>query len=570
MVCKGCDNLRDYSNWYPSREEKLKLRGKNNFNVHFENGNEGAFVVVNDSFKRKVIIKEHTNPINFGLEDKKMYFIDDVEHPIYRGDEISGIDNNKYLVITPPESNGATSKCRIRKMYDNMTFMINQTVYNYSCILSKGLLYDSGSYINEKTVFSEEDMVALIVQYNEITNKLSLFDPIIINEDEYYKIVKIDPYRLKENNEINGVLQLVLIKSAACMAYDDTLEENTMLTEKLVDYRYGTEPFEISGILRYAKLKERIYNSKAREILTPHSTLQAGDYIEATFLKNPKIDTSTETRMYLTQSLIDKRENYDSAFLIDCNAKFNMKADNGETVTIYAYFENNSTQLMSNERNSNIWNDNSKYKCLVQNNPITRKLGKEVARIIIDGDGYEVVGVDKLSAEGIIGVEFVASMVNPTLDNLELQIADYYRFDNMEDVTSSEEFEKIYADTSLWTYFVGNKALLLGEQGEYQVYYEPKILENIYPDIKPIAIEFRLTYEDGTEVENGKDFIYHSDGEKFFVKSQTKVSLLGTKIKLLATVTFEEKTITLIEGQQEEVKDYKTIFNTKDIYVSGW
>ena len=103
-------------------------------------------------------------------------------------------------------------------------------------------------------------------------------------------------------------------------------------------------------------MKERIYNSKAREILTPHNVLQPGDLIEATFLRNPTVDDSTETRMYLCQSLIDMRENYDSAFLIDCNAQFNIKDDNGDAYTVYAYFENNSTQLMSNERNSNMWN----------------------------------------------------------------------------------------------------------------------------------------------------------------------------------------------------------------------
>ena len=557
--------MKDYSNWYPSREERLRYNALKTFGAHAKYGDEDKFAMVNGEFKARVIVKDHTNPLNFGLEDKKMYFVNDPKRQVCRGDIVSGIDDRNYIVVTIPESNGVISKCRGRKMYDTMSFVKDGQEHVFDCVVAKGLLYDSMSYVTETTVFTEEDFIALIVQYNEITQTLQMFDIVIVN-GEYHRIVKVDPYRLKEHPDEKGVLQLVLTKAITCVAADDS--ENIMKTDTLIDHRYGIEPFNITGILRYAKLKERIYNSKAREILTPHNVLQPGDIIEATFLRNPTVDDSTETRMYLCQSLIDMRENYDSAFLIDCNAQFNIKNDNGDAYTVYAYFENNSTQLMSNERNSNMWNDNSKFKCLVQSNPLTRKLGKEISRVIIDGDGWEIVGTDRLSAEGIIGVEFVASFINPSLDNLELQIADYYRFDSMEDVTSDEEFETIYKDVNAWSYLVGDEALLLGEQGVYEVFVEPKIENSKSPKITATGVEFVLTYEDGNVVDS-KDIVYSYDEQgKFFIKTAQKVPLLGTKLRLTARVTFEE--IVYNSTTMSYTTNNKISENTKEFYVSGW
>lgn len=557
--------MKDYSNWYPSRKERLRYNALKTFGTHAKYGDEDKFAMVNGEFKARVIVKDHTNPMNFALEDKKMYFVNDPKRQVCRGDIVSGIDDRNYIVVTIPESNGVISKCRGCKMYDTMSFVKDGQEHVFDCVVAKGLLYDSTSYVTETTVFTEEDFIALIVQYNEITQTIQMFDIVIVN-GEYHRVVKVDPHRLKEYPDEKGVLQLVLTKAMTCVTADDS--EDIMKTDTLIDHRYGIEPFNITGILRYAKLKERIYNSKAREILTPHNVLQPGDIIEATFLRNPTVDDSTETRIYLCQSLIDMRENYDSAFLIDCNAQFNIKDDNGDAYTVYAYFENNSTQLMSNERNSNMWNDNSKWKCLVQSNPLTRKLGKEIARVIIDGEGYEIVGTDRLSAEGIIGVEFVASFINPSLDNLELQIADYYRFDSMEDVTSDEDFETIYKDINAWSYLVGDEALLLGEHGVYEVFVEPKIENSKSPKITATGVEFVLTYEDGSVI-NSQDIIYSDDGQgKFFIKTAVKVPLLGTKLRLTARVTFEEKVYN--SATMSYTTNNRISENTKEFYVSGW
>ena len=555
--------MKDYTHYYPSREERLKHKAIKNFEVHYDNGDESYFIKVNGEFECPVIVKAHSNPMNEYLEDLKMYYIDDPAKPIRWGDEISGYDDNdghNYMVVTRPQSNGFSSKCRIRKMYNRIRFFKKDRMHTYNCIMAKGLLYNVTSYVTETEVFEDEDMIAILVRYDNITKQLRMFDNIWFDNKLHYKIVKIDNYTLKERLEDFGVLQIVLIKT---------------VFGELTGYRFGEQPFDVVGILRYAKLKERIYNAKAREILTPHDVIKPGDYIVHTFPRNPYSNDNiiapndyTETRTYIVKSLVDMRNEYDSAFILNCTAEFNMKDEHGDAYTVHAYFEDNSTQLMSNERNSNVFNENSKYKCIVQNNKYTRQLGKEVSRVMIFGDCYEVVGIDKLTGEGIIGVEFVESKINPTLDNLELQIADYYKTDYIEDTTSDEEFDILYQDTNSWIYLNGYEEILLGEKSEFSISYEPKIISNKNPVLTPYKIEFLLTNEDGTPVDHENDIHYFIDEDKFYIQTESRVSLLGTKLCLNAKVYFEEKLYS--SSTMEYTTQYKTSEKTKIINVSGW
>lgn len=540
----------------------MKHKAEKNFEVHFNNSDEAYIVGVNNKYKRQVIIKEHSNPINEYPEDQKMYFVDNSQRPVRWGDEISGFDDGdgkKYLVVTRPQTNGYTSKCRIRKMYNRITFQKDNVEHTYDCIMAKGLLYNVTSYVKETEVFEDEDMCAILVRYDENTAKLKMFDRILFDDKLVYKVAKVDNYTLKERLESFGVLQIVLIRT---------------VFGTLTDYRFGEQPFEFEGILRYAKLKERIYNAKAREILTPHDIINPGDYIIHDFPRNPfandetiSPDDYTETRTYIVKSLVDVRNEYDSAFILNCNADFNMKAEDGEPYVVHAYFEDNSTQLMSNERNSNVFNESSKYKCIVQNNKYTRQLGKEVSRVMIFGDCYEVVGIDKLSAEGVIGVEFVESKVNPSLDNLELQIADYYKSDNIEKTTSDEEFEAIYEDTTAWTYLTGSDEILLGETGKFSIVYEPKIILHENPTLVPYKTEFVLTYEDGKDI-HSSEFRYYQQGNDFFVKTVPNVELLGVKFVLTSRAYFEEQTYDA--ATDTDTTTCKISEHSEIINVSGW
>lgn len=561
--------MKDYSNYYPSRGERLRHKAERNFEVHFNNGDESYEVMINNAFKKQVIIKRHSNPMNENLEDMKMYYVDssDPRKKIKWGDVISGYDDgdgHNYLVVSRPESNGVTSKARIRKMYDKIRFTLNGKQYFYDCIIAKGLLYTATSYTTPDEVFSDEDMIAIAIRYDEVTAKLKMFDEVWVNKNELYKVAKVDNYTMKEQSECYGVLQIVLIKT---------------VFGKLQDERLERETYEVDGILRYAQLKERVYNAKARELLTHHDKVNSGDYVVHTFPRNPYEDNCiiddddyTETRRYLVYSLVDMRSEYDSTFILNCPYSFNIKDDDGDAYTVWAYFDSNATQLMTNERNSNVYNENSKLMCYVQDNRYTHKLGKEILRIMMNRedyddpnllDCYEIVGTDSYTYKGCIRVELRESKINPITDNLKLRIADYYKDNYIEDRTSDESFETIYNDVNSWIYLSGYKQILLGETVTFNLECEPKILAQ---NIVPISTNFRLTMEDGSELLDG--LFYTVQGNDIIFSCSSNKKLLGKKIEVYATCVFEEKVLNELTGSVDTI--YHTSELQKEYFVSGW
>lgn len=561
--------MRDYTHYYPTHDEKIRHKAEKNFEVHYRHGDESYQVKINDDFNKSVIIKAHSNPMRENLEDMKMYFVNDKKHNIHWGDEISGYDDgdgHKYLVITRPESNGVTSKCRIRKMYDKIRFFKDDKCYIYDCIKAKGLLYTATSYSEASEVFTDEDMIAIAIRYDKVTAKLKMFDEIWFDKDVLYKIVRIDNCTTKEQFEEFGVLQITLIRT---------------VFGQLEDNRFKEESFDVTGILRYAQLKERIYNAKSRELLTPHDSVATGDYIVHTFPRNPYINDDkicihdyTETRRYLVFSLVDMRADYDSCFMVNANVKINLKDDDGNAYPVYAYFDSNATQLMANERNNNMYNQNSKLMFYCQDNPLTHKLGREISRVMIDRpeydaellDCYEVVGTDPYTYKGCIRVELNESKINPAVDNLKLRIADYYHDNYTEDTTSDEEFDTLYANPNTWIYLSGWKELLTGETVSFDLTYEPKIVENENHDIKPYNVEFSVTMEDGSPLINGLSYKI-VDNSILFTCSDN-VSLQGKKIKVVVKAYFEEKYYD--ETEEEYSIKYHVSELNKEYFVTGW
>lgn len=560
--------MLDYSNYYSTRDERLRHKAEKNFEVHYNNGDEGYIVEVNNDYKKQVIVKAHSNPMVEYLDDMKMYYVNDKKHNIRWGDEISGYDDgdgHKYLVITRPESNGVTSKCRIRKMYDTIRFNIGEYCYNYDCIMAKGLLYTNSSYSNAKEVFTDEDMIAIIVRFDENTSKLKMFDKIWFDGNTLYKIVKIDNYTLKEELENFGILQIVLIKT---------------VFGELEDNRFNTDPFVFDGILRYAQLKERVYNSKARELLTHHDVVKAGDYIKHTFPRNPFSNDDkicehdyTESRMYMVYSQVDMRNEYDSCFIINCPVTFYIKDDNGNPFPVYAYFDSNASQLQANERNNFMYNQTSKLMLYCQYNKFTRKLGKEITRIIISDNSYnepilscyEIVGTDPYTYRGCLRVELNESKVNPTIDNLELLIADYYK-DNYEKLDSNNDFDDIYNDINSWAKLSGYDEITLGETTSFSVFYEPKIVESETHNISPDFVEFYVTGDNGNDLPDGITYTVVDDTINVYCID--KMALIGKKINILTKVYFKEEKYDA--DNDMNITEYHISELTNTYSVSGW
>lgn len=91
-----------------------------------------------------------------------------------------------------------------------------------------------------------------------------------------------------------------------------------------------------------------------------------------------------------------------------------MYDNNGKIIRIPCYADDNKIML----RDSNIGAidnlDTSSTWIIIQDNPTTRMVGEEIKRIIINGDAYKIVGVNRLpSVKGITKL----SLKNDKIDN---------------------------------------------------------------------------------------------------------------------------------------------------------
>ncbi len=395
-----------------SYKDKVKIQGEKLFYKMWNNSSESFEITVDSEvIKKKVIIQQHVNPLNEQLEDRKLICLDKDLGSLTWGSIISGYDNNeKYMVITKPYSNDVYSTCKVRKLNNSVLFSINDTPQNYLGILSNSMLYTEKAYTGDTNVFDEEDKKALAIPYDNITKNLKLFDEIVVDNVEY-KIVLIDTITLKEHDEERGVLQLVLLQTNF-----GKLTLNLSPTN------------EINGILRFARLKERVYNSLGREILTPHGILNTGDYITQEFIRG----TIEEKRTYIVRSRIDKRIKYDSTFVIECLKTAKLLDKDGVTIHTYPVsFQDNKSKMSDSDRSDTAIFPNSSYQAYIKFDNITHRLaedceaGKKIDRIMISGFVYKITGrPDVGSMVGIMTLGLDEEHRNNN-DNLEFGIADY-------------------------------------------------------------------------------------------------------------------------------------------------
>lgn len=486
--------MKDYSNYYPSKKDRRKHKTTQSFLIHHRESNEGITVHVNHDYDYRlpVIIKDHSNPLNDLKEDKKMYFLNDHEDKTINWGDVITIsesekyDDGNYLVITQPDTDGFESKCRIRKMNNDARFKVNGVEYEYGCIMADGLLYDATSYTGKTKVFEDEEYRAILIRYDENTSKLKLFEDIYV-DNIHYKIAKIDNYTFRRYKEDIGIIQMTIVRTIFGI-----LKVNGQ---------------QFTGLALFEQMKEAIYNSKARGLLTYHNVVKSGDYVSHTFQRDES--GKMETRIYIVSSLVDMKNDYDKSFILNCDAEFYMKRikdfEYGESIMIPAYFEDNRTQQLANERNTNAFIENSKYQCLVQNNAHTRRLGLEVPRIIIKNKAYRILGVDELCLEGAIYVGLMDSKINPSRDNLELGIADYYPASN----TIESEILPSPVEIN------GNSMVLFGDTEIYSI-SEDIDWHCVIWSVEGDGVKIVTTAEDRCviEVENKSSLI----GKKFQIK----------------------------------------------------
>lgn len=438
--------MKDYANYHGlSSYERQQKNTEKLFQIQYRTGGEGFQVLVDEKHEMQAIIQNNTNSKTELLEDKKMHFlIKDLENVEWGSVIKSSKLRTPYMVISRPDDNTMYATCSIRKANNRMSFEMDGITHWYDSILHIGQVYSDISYVNETRVFDEEDKRALIVKYDENTSKLKMFQKIYV-DGIAYSIIKTENDVLREQSSTEGILQLVLLK-----------QEPSTLT---LNFKK-----DIVGILRFARLKERVYNSNSRELLTPTNQVKTGDYVTYYLKEN-------ERRTYIIRSMVDEFEDYDRTFMLICQKEVKFLDMQGNIVMYPISFTDNRTKM--NEKDT--WfvvQDTSAVEGYMKLDEISAQLsyaneednsGYVPNRFLIDGLAYRIIGTDRLSMDGLITLKLVMDKVDYNYDNLELGVADYYRY---------------YAkNTNMNNIFVGKPNILIGNVATYQV--ETEDLTNI-------------------------------------------------------------------------------------------
>lgn len=391
--------MKDYSKINKKNKLRQQVDGRKLFEIQFYGGNEGYFVDVDQHQNLKMLIKEHTNPLNEGLVDWKAQFLSDCE--IYKlGNMIVRRDNgDRYLSVTAPKDNGIHSEYRIRKTDGTLVFQKGEVAASVDGVLASGLLYKDGAYTNQSNVFEDNEMKAMAVQYNEVTNKLSLFDPVQVN-GRSYKVVKVEDDVLKEYRDNYGVLQLVLLLSPS-----SKLEKINIMDDTAVEFK---------GITKYARVKDRKLNSVSRELLCEYGAVKTGDYVRYTFDSDDK--GSMKEEIYIIFNTPSKYDGYDISLAYRCLNSFLALDDNGAIHRIPYYFEDNRTRVDKTSSNANINQMDSSFMIVTQENDITQRfIDRKAGRIILKNTAYKVTGVSNHD-EGLLYFGIEIDKIDPNDD----------------------------------------------------------------------------------------------------------------------------------------------------------
>lgn len=437
--------MKDYSRINKKNKLRQQVDGKKLFEIQFYGGNDGYVVDVDQHQDLKMLIQEHTNPLNEGLVDQKARFLSNPQ--IYRlGNMITRKDNGeKYLSVTEPKNNGIQSEYRIRKTDDTLVFRKGEEeAASVAGVLASGLLYRDGSYTNQSNVFEDNEMKAMAVQYNDTTRRLALFDSVQVN-GRSYKVVKIEDDVLKKYADNYGVLQLVLLLTPV-----SKLERVNVID--------GTST-EFKGITKYARVKDRKLNSVSRELLCEYGAVKTGDYIRYTFDSNDKGNMKEE--IYIIFNTPSKYDGYDISLAYRCLNAFSALGDDGTIHQIPYYFEDNRTRVDKASANAYIDQLDSSFMIITQENDITRRfVDRRVGRIILKNAAYKVTGVSNHD-EGLLYFGLEIDKTDPKDDRYG--VANYVsQIDKVESGQASIIGEKRIFGGYDWSYELEGANISLG------------------------------------------------------------------------------------------------------------
>lgn len=200
---------------------------------------------------------------------------------------------------------------------------------------------------------------------------------------------------------------------------------------------------EIECLIEFEAMKEKIINSNSRSIKCAPGIIKTGDYITHT----PDYQKMASERTYIIRTAIDNKRGYDYAYLLLCQQQFNMLDLDGNIHRFPVSFDNTRSKMAESFEKSTILDDAATYECYIQENEHTNRICCTdenamggVSRFIMKGRAFKVIGVDNLSMNGVIHIKLKGDKIGPQ-DNVELQIADYYKvFAKDEIVDAPKEF----------------------------------------------------------------------------------------------------------------------------------
>ena len=134
-------------------------------------------------------------------------------------------------------------------------------------------------------------------------------------------------------------------------------------------------------------------------------TFEAGDYV--TYTPNNK---SCGERTYILASNPEPHKGYCSAYAFECTHYYNTYNKHGEIVKIWFYTDDN--KLIMRDTNVKVIRneDIGTIMVTVPDNEITRMLGAEQKRILVDGNAFKVIGVSFIN--GVAGILVVMIQID--------------------------------------------------------------------------------------------------------------------------------------------------------------
>jgi hypothetical protein len=189
--------MKDYSNYYPSINDRVISDTEILFREKL-NTLDGYDILI-DGVAQKVIIHNHTNPLDEYKEDRKLLCLNEVN--IHRGSVVF-LEGENYLTVTDIDQNITFKECKIRKTNYLLKYQDKfGNIIEVPCIATNATLYSLGVQ-ETKVVTLPDGKLSIVLPSNANTQQIDR-GLRILHYKHPYKVTFVDYSQ-------NGLIGLVL------------------------------------------------------------------------------------------------------------------------------------------------------------------------------------------------------------------------------------------------------------------------------------------------------------------------------------------------------------------------